>query len=212
MRSGWHWSAVSEEGEPVIPELGTREKLIEAARELFWAQGYAATGVKEILQRAGVKSGSMYYFFRRKEDLALAVLDRYKELLWPMVLQQVFHEVEDPIERVFAVLAGYRRMLLENSFTHGCPIGNLALELADAHPDIRMKIAENFTGWRNGLRLWLAEATDQFPEGVDIDRLATFLLTVMEGAVMQCRAYASIEPFDASVAVLRDYFARLTAD
>jgi TetR/AcrR family transcriptional repressor of nem operon len=153
----------------------------------------------------------MYYFFPRKEDLLLAVLDRYKELLWPLVLQSVSEEVSDPIERVFAVLAGYRRMLLETSFKQGCPIGNLALEVADSHPAVREKVAENFTGWRNGLRAWLIEAADRFAPETDLDQLTTFILTVMEGAVMQCRAYARIEPFDACVAMLRDYLDRLMA-
>ena len=43
----------------------------------------------------------------------------------------------------------------------------------------------------------------------DTDKLSTFILTVMEGAVMQARAHKSLDPFDASVAMLRDYFDRI---
>jgi len=49
--------------------------------------------------------------------------------------------VTDPIERIFGILDGYRRGLLSTNYLHGCPIGNLALELANvAHADIDLKI------------------------------------------------------------------------
>src|ERR1043165_7550135 len=107
----------------------TRDKLIQAARNLFWAQGYAATGVAQILKTAGVNSGSLYHFFPTKEDLLLAVLDWYTDNLYPQVIQPVLDRVVDPIERVFGILDGYRQAILHTNFLFGCPIGNLVLEL-----------------------------------------------------------------------------------
>ena len=75
--------------------------------------------------------------FRRKRIFLLAVLEWYRENLWSQVVQPVFDRVTDPIERIFGILDGYRRGLLLTSFQHGCPIGNLALELADSHPAAR---------------------------------------------------------------------------
>ena len=51
----------------------TRERLIEAARHLFWERGYAATGLAEILARAGANSGSFYHFFESKDALLRTV-------------------------------------------------------------------------------------------------------------------------------------------
>src|SRR5690349_959146 len=136
----------------VAPTLDTKDRILEAARDLFWRQGYTATGVAQILKSANAKSGSLYYFFPTKEDLLLAVLEKYKELLWPVVIQPVFDRVSDPIERVFGILDGYRRMLIMTECSGGCPIGNLALELADTHPAARQLCAENFDGWRRAVR------------------------------------------------------------
>jgi hypothetical protein len=77
---------------------------------------------------------------------------------------------------------------------------------------VRARLAENFENWRAAVRGCLDEAQHRLPAGVDRDRLATFILTTMEGGVMQARAHHRLEPFDASVAVLRDYFDRLLAD
>src|SRR5262252_2473628 len=190
----------------------TRERLVETARRLFHEQGYTATGIAQILEAGAARSGSLYYFFPTKEDLLLAVLEKYKELLWPMVVQPVFDRVRDPIERIFGILDGYRKQLLATKYQFGCPIGNLALELTNSHPAARAVIAENFTGWRKAVEQCLADAAGRLPAGLDRGQLAGFVLTTMEGAVMLARAYHDIEPYDVAVTQLRDYFDRMLRD
>ncbi len=190
----------------------TRDRLIEAARLLFWEKGYEPTSLAEVVQKAGAKTGSLYYFFRTKEQLLLAVLDKYVEMLWPAVIEPVFNHVTDPIERIFGILDGYRRGLEHTGFAGGCPIGNLALEVSDELPRAREKIAQNFAGWRGWIRKCLEDAAERLPMDLNREQLAIFVLTVMEGAVMQTRAHKSLEPFDASVNQLRDYFNRLLAE
>ena len=89
------------------PSPSTRERLLMAAMELFTTQGYEATTVAEILKRAGVNSGSLYYFFDNKHDLLVEGLEFFKTLLYPIVMQPAFAREEDPIERIFAVLEDY---------------------------------------------------------------------------------------------------------
>lgn len=189
----------------------TRERLVETARLLFLCKGYEATSIAGILHEAGVNSGSLYYFFKTKEELLLAVLDRYVELLHPCVMDPVFTRVADPIERVFAVLDGYRQMLLTTDCRQGCPIGNLALEMSEKSDAVREKVALNFTNWRKAIRGCLIDAGERLPADINRDKLAAFVLTVMEGAVMLARAHRSLEPYDASLAMLREYFDRLLA-
>jgi AcrR family transcriptional regulator len=176
---------------------------------LFRERGYEGTGLAAILGRAGVNSGSLYHFFDGKGALLLAVLERYKELLRPLVFDPVFQRVEDPIERIFGVLEGYRRMLTTSGCTLGCPVAALALEMSEKSEAVRALVAENFEAWRLGIRQCLIDARSRLPRSADPDKLATFVLTVMEGGVMQARTHHCIEPFDAGVAQLRDYFGRL---
>ena len=192
-------------------KASTRDKLIETARQLFLVQGYEATGIAEILREAGVNSGSLYYFFKTKEDLLLAVLDWYTANLYPQVIDPVFARVGDPIERVFGILEGYRIMLTITDCRMGCPIGNLALEMSERSEAVREKIALNFENWRKVIRQCLVEAGDRLAAEVDRNQLSILILTVMEGAVMQSRAHRSLDPYDASVTLLRDYVDRLSA-
>jgi TetR/AcrR family transcriptional regulator, transcriptional repressor for nem operon len=190
----------------------TRERLVDAARNLFWSQGYANTGIAQILQEADAGSGSLYYFFPTKEDLLLAVLEWYKANLITQVVQPVFDRVSDPIERIFGILAGYRRALEATHCQYGCPIGNLALELANSHPQAAKLLAENFSAWRNVIEQCLTEAAGRLPAMVDREQLACHILVTMEGAVMLARTYKDMGPYDAAVTQLRDHFDRLILD
>jgi AcrR family transcriptional regulator len=193
-------------------KIDTKEVVVEAARQLFFEQGYTATGIAQILKRSGVKSGSLYYFFPTKEDLLAAVLDKYKDMLWPMVLEPAYARAVDPIERIFAVLNGYRQLLMATDFRLGCPIGNLALEMSNSHPHVRDLVVQNFDGWRAAISQLLAEASDRLPEDIDPESMSFFVLATMEGAVMLARAHQDIAPFDATITSLRDQFDRLLQD
>jgi TetR/AcrR family transcriptional regulator, transcriptional repressor for nem operon len=189
----------------------TRERLIAVARQLFGENGYLSTSIADILRTAGVHSGSLYYFFHTKQDLLLAVLRAYRDGIDEMLIEPAWRGVEDPVERVFALLGAYRRLLVESECTYGCPIGSLALELHEPDPQVRHLLAENFDAWKARIAGCFEEARDRLPEDVSPQALGTFVLTVMEGAVMQSRTYRSLEAFDASVGILRELVRRLLA-
>lgn len=194
------------------PAADTRDRLIDAAMEMFVFQGYAATGLAQVARKAQVLPGSLYYFFPTKEDLLLATLERRKQTLYEGVLQPIWESTTDPIERVFGLLAGYRQMLELTEFKHGCPIGNLVLELAETHPRARGLLVQNFDGWLDAVEQCFASAQDRLPPGASARQLAVFVLTTMEGAVMLARAYRNFEAYDAAVVHLREYVERLLVE
>jgi TetR/AcrR family transcriptional regulator, transcriptional repressor for nem operon len=189
----------------------TRDRIIQAAIELFYAHGYAGTGMAELLKKANANSGSFYFFFTSKEDLLLAVLDWYQQNLHPALLDPVFKQSKDPIKRVFLLLEKYRQNVLATEFAFGCPIGRLALEIEPDRRAVHDKIAANFTGWSRAVEELLKQARNQhdLPPDCDLRQLSRFVLTAMEGGVMQARSYQCIEPFDDCIAQLRAYFNQL---
>lgn len=182
----------------------TRAKIVETAAELFWAKGYGSTSIADILSRAQVNSGSLYHFFPGKQDLLLAVLESYRDGIHPMLLDPAWNGVEDPIERVFALLGRYRELILLTDCSYGCPIGSLALELHEADPTVRTLLAANFSAWVGAVRACLERAGIPGAQAV-----AEFVLTVMEGGVMQARTYRDVGYFDRAVAQLRSHLAML---
>jgi len=186
--------------------LSTRHRIIRAAVELFYAHGYAGTGMAELLKKAGANSGSFYFFFTGKEDLLMAVLDWYVDNLRPVLLEPVFRKSKDPLRRIFLLLDKYRENILATHFAFGCPLGRLALEIEPDRRPVHDKIAANFTGWSRAVEELLKQAQPRLPRSCDLRQLSRLVLTVMEGAVMQSRSYQCIEPFDDCIAQLRAYF------
>jgi TetR/AcrR family transcriptional repressor of nem operon len=191
---------------------GTKARIVEAAMGLFWEHGYERTGIADITAAAGVRSGSLYHFFATKEHVLTAVLEAYLGGLEPQVMGPAFESTGDPVERVFAVLAGYRRRILATEFRYRCPVGSLALEMQNASERGRELVRQNFAGWRAAIARCVRDAGPQLRDGVDADSLATFVLTVMEGGVMQATAERDIARYDDSVHHLRDYFHTLERD
>jgi AcrR family transcriptional regulator len=189
----------------------TRERILMSAMKLFAQKGYGSTSVADILHEAGAHSGSLYHFFPTKQDVLIAALETYKTGIGPMLLAPAWEGVADPIERVFALLAAYRAMLEGTDCLYGCPIGSIALELHEPDPPVRALLSANFEGWVDAVRGCFEAARERLPADVDTRRLALFVLTTMEGGVMQSRTHRSLEAFDASVASLRDYVGRLQA-
>ena len=188
----------------------TRAKIVETAAELFWSKGYGSTSIADILSRAQVNSGSLYHFFPGKQDLLLAVLESYRDGIYPMLIDPAWTGVTDPIDRIFALLGRYRELIILTDCSYGCPIGSLALELHEADPAVRNLLAQNFDGWVAAVKTCLDAA--QLPEGTDSGALAEFVLTVMEGAVMQARTYRDVAYFDRAIAQLRRHFDALVAE
>jgi TetR/AcrR family transcriptional repressor of nem operon len=187
------------------PEPETKERILRTAFQLFHEQGFHATGVATIVREAGINPGSLYHFFESKDDLLLHVLEFAIGYLGPAVMEPVEARTRDPIARIFALLDQYRDGMVRHGCRMGCPIGNLALEVSDGNAEARSLIHRNFENWASRVEGWLVDAGDRLPRDLDRARLARFILTVMEGGLMQSRAANDLEPFDEAVAVLREH-------
>jgi len=186
--------------------VGTRDRLINSARFLFWERGFAGTSMADLLAHAQVNSGSFYHFFESKEALLRDVLEGYLHALRPMVIDPAFAQTDRPVERIFAILEGYRARILETDCQFGCPLGRLALEIDPENRPAHKLIAQNFQGWIDAVRECVEEMKDRLPRGTDREALATYVLVVMEGGVMLSRSYGSVDPFDRAVHQLRQHF------
>lgn len=189
----------------------TRERIIYTALRLFWEKGYYSTSIADVLQAANVNSGSLYHFFPGKQDLLLAVLETYRTGIEPMLLEPAWRGVDQPIERIFALLAQYRKSIVETDCTYGCPIGSLALEIHEPDPPVRAALVANFEAWIHAIERCLDEAGDALPRGMDRRMVAEFVLTTMEGGVMLARTFKHVDYFDRAIALLRNYFDGLAA-
>lgn len=111
----------------------SKQRLIRCAAELFWKNGYAATGVSEILTAAKLPKGSFYFYFKSKEDLGVAVISYYQSVLLEKMRELAAgRDFEEFLDAVFAFLQGRTD---GNSF-FGCPFAVIGMETAISRPDV----------------------------------------------------------------------------
>ena len=83
----------------------SRQRLIECAAELFWKNGYSATGISEILKQTGLPKGSFYFYFKSKDELAVAVTEYYQKILLEYFQNiSIGNNWESFIEKIFDYL------------------------------------------------------------------------------------------------------------
>ena len=187
----------------------TQAALIRTAMRLFAEKGYNSTSVADILKEAKVHSGSLYHYFETKQALLISVLESYRDGIEAMLIAPAWAGVTDPCDRVFALLARYRQMLVATECLYGCPIGNLALEIHEPDPAVRKLLAANFDQWTLFVKQCFDSAHLHLPPSTSTQALATFVLTTMEGGVMLSRTHRTLEHFDNAISALRDYVSRL---
>jgi AcrR family transcriptional regulator len=95
-----------------------RERLLDAANELFYAEGVQSVGIDRVIERAGVAKASLYSTFGSKEELVRAYLEaRHEKSL--ARLRTAAAGVEDPVERILAVFDSQARTFARADF-RGC--------------------------------------------------------------------------------------------
>jgi len=105
---------------------GKRERLVESARALIHEQGVHRTTLAEVAERGDVPLGNVYYYFKTKDELVRAVLERYQERAGALVA--AFDRHRTPQARLKALVRNWGDMRDEVA-RHGCPMGTLCSEL-----------------------------------------------------------------------------------
>jgi AcrR family transcriptional regulator len=122
-----------------------RERILEAAYELFSRHGVRAVGIDAIIRRSGVARMTLYRHFASKDALVLAFLER-REQRWTQDWLQT--EVErrsgDPAERLLAVFDVFDEWFLREDF-EGCSFINVLLEIADPQSELHHASAQYLT-------------------------------------------------------------------
>src|SRR5437763_14916446 len=106
----------------------TRERLVATSAELFRRQGFAGTGVKQIVAEASAPFGSLYHFFPGgKEQLGAEVI-RWSGAMYGQLIGLFFTPGADPVEATRNFFAAAGQTLVETDYADACPIATVALE------------------------------------------------------------------------------------
>ncbi|WP_055477270.1 TetR/AcrR family transcriptional regulator [Gordonia sp. HS-NH1] len=192
-----------------MARVKTDERIVVAMTELLRRQGYAATGIKQVVDAAGAPIGSIYHHFSGgKRDVAAAALRQsgaaYGELVG--MLLAPYDDIADGIEAAFVAAAD---TIAESGWLNMCPVATVAGEVADTEPALRAVAAEVMDAWVDqGTALY---RTHGLPEP-EARTLILAVIASLEGAFILARTQRSTAPILAAGHAMGGYARALTAD
>jgi AcrR family transcriptional regulator len=157
-----------------------RERLLDAASELFYAEGVQSVGIDRVIERAGVAKASLYSTFGSKEELIRAYLERRHELILGRLHAAIDAAGDDPVERILAVFDAQAELYRQPTF-HGCAF---VMAAAEAPPGGGIDLAAE--SYRADIRGVFAELAAQ-AGARDPQALASQLQMIYDGASLSVR-------------------------
>src|SRR5947209_6411170 len=182
----------------------SRDALVNTAATLFRRQGYAATGLNQILDEAGVQPGSLYHHFPKgKQQLAAAVVDGSGAIIEQLLRRYLAGDrpVADIVDRWIDLLVSG----LAADERDGCPIEPIATEAVNASPLVREASARAFAGWCLAIEERLI--ADGLP-AAEAKSTAIAAISLIEGALILSRIAGDVLALEAAKPAARRLLSR----
>lgn len=181
----------------------SRNRLLDAAIDVFRAKGYGATRVDDIAAQARVTKGSFFHHFATKEACARAAAGRWSELSEAVFAASGHREAATPAARILAYL-DFRIALLEGPVAaYTCYAGTVLQEVHETHPDLASDCAASMLGHARTLEADLAEALGR--HRAEAGTLALHIQGVIQGALLIAKAEGGNRGARASLQHLKRY-------
>jgi TetR/AcrR family transcriptional repressor of nem operon len=182
----------------------TRQEIIRRAAPIFNQRGYDGAALSDLMRATGLEKGGIYRHFSSKEVLAAEAFD----YAWRETLEARIHDLDtitNTVDRLKKLVANFveRRGIIPG----GCPLLNTAVDTDDGNPVLRDRARKALRDWRSYL-VWMIRAgikARDIRSRVDANRLATLIISSLEGAIMVYRLERNEEALRAIQAHLDNY-------
>lgn len=163
---------------------------------MFHSGGFHASGIKDVVARAGVPKGSFYNHFASKEAFGAEVADAYFDSSLTSMRAILQDPQIAPLERLRRYFEDRSVRAREGDFARGCLLGNLTVESADHSELIRERTATHFATWSSLFQECIEQAKSDgtITTSLPAETLAQFLLNSWEGALLRARSEKSEQP------------------
>jgi len=185
----------------------TRQEIIRKAAPIFNQKGYDGAALSDLMRATGLEKGGIYRHFASKEELAAQAFD----YAWQQTLHTRIHDLDsisNSVYRLKQLLANFveRRGIVPG----GCPLLNTAIDTDDGNSVLRERARSALRGWRDYLVSIVRAGirAREIRRGTDAKKLATLIISSLEGAVMVCRLERDEEALRAMRAHLESYLER----
>lgn len=172
----------------------TRERLLDEGVAAFLEFGFHGTGLKRVLDRAGIPKGSFYNYFDSKEAFGAATIRHFAEGVREL-LHRELARAPDPLSGLHAFFGAMMDQFEESGYVGGCLLGNLGGEL-EGSATCREALAGSIQALCGEIGDVLRDAQAQglVRDDIDAEELAGLLVETWEGGVIRMKVERSLEP------------------
>lgn len=160
----------------------SKKRIIEAAGDLFWKNGYTKTGVSEILKATGLPKGSFYFYFKKKSDVAKAVLQYYSGKILDL-LRSIAEDCGSWESFCDAFLRAFEEDLADKRY-YGCPLAVVGMEIAFQEEELVKYYHEAMEEVRE---IFMQALRKDGMEKEDLEEMASLCLAIYEGNLVLYR-------------------------
>lgn len=177
--------------------MATRQRLLAAAFQAMHRDGFRAAGLNAILAETGLTKGALYHHFPSKMALGYAVIDGplrdYVEDWWLKPLEGA----DDPLEGLAKIIRSRLRRDVPAMLKLGCPLNNLAQEMAPVDEGFRQRVEALYRDWRRGLARALrhGQHAGTVSTAIEVDVTAAFIIAALQGAFGQAKNAQDMDVF-----------------
>lgn len=176
------------------PTSTARTRLLDAMIDTIWERSYGSASVDAICERADVRKGSFYHFFKSKAALAAAALDHLWETRSQPSLEEIFSPTRPPLQRFEKLIEFWHEKSLEclreKGRVLGCPYFNIGAETAGGEPELAAKVSSILDRYQAYLEATLHEAKARGEVDLtDPAETAACLFSLIEGCSTQARIH-----------------------
>ncbi len=187
----------------------TREEIVDVALRLVHIRGFNNTSVDDILKESCVGKGNFYYYFKSKDELGFAILERSLQCFTSELIEKSFDSGKNPWQQLNDFLNELAERARQRECSGGCILGNLAVEMSDIHEEFRLRLNKGFEQLRTHIEGALAQARGEgtLRDDADIARLALFIIAGFEGAFMMGKLQKDADAVASVVEELKEHLA-----
>jgi AcrR family transcriptional regulator len=186
--------------------MRTDERIVLAMAELLRTQGYAATGINQLVEVSGAPTGSIYHHFKGGKVAVAAAALRQTGAVYIQLLPLLLDPYDDLATGIEAAFAQAAEDLEGTGWANLCPVGTVTGEIADAVPELREVAAEVIARWVDeGSRYFVSRGLSD----TDARSAVYALVSALEGAFILARGQRSREPLHAAGRATAAYVATL---
>lgn len=163
----------------------TRARILSAAFDAMYRNGYQGTRLGEIIATTGLTKGALYHHFPNKQALGYAVVD---EIIREMLLDvwvRPLRASDDPYATLIDTIGALSGRVGEQLSSLGCPLNNLAQEMSPLDEGFRTRLDAVYREWQDALEFALnhARQDETIRQDVDTAVVATFIIASLEGCI-----------------------------